>query len=91
MKTYKLTVLVDMKADENWVVNNIKKYIKDLKADIEDVLFESPVPLLYDIDGEKVCRKYEATCQFNTNNDVAEFDKLLHITNGVLRHLLYVE
>lgn len=88
MRKYSLTVLIKLDENEEQVVNSIKKVIEKNNATIEDVLFDGMQKLAYPILDEEYCRRYEADCYFDKNEEVANASKELNIMDGVLRYLL---
>lgn len=88
MRRYSLTVLIKLDYDEEQVVDTIKQIVSKNKGTIEDCLFDGMQKLAYPILGQEFCRRYEADCYFETNEDVAKASKELNILDGVLRYLL---
>lgn len=88
MRRYSLTVLIDLKADEEKVIDDIKKIVSKNNGSIEDCLFDGMQKLAYPILGQEFCRRYEADCYFDKNEDVANASKELNIMDRVLRYLL---
>lgn len=88
MRRYELTVLIDQDVNEEDVVNNIKKIVKDNNGEIEDVTFTNNQHLAYPVMGKEMCNRYEADCYFKNIEDAQKTSNKFNIEDGILRYLL---